>query len=142
MESKHTPSCFSFRSVNPHSFPFFHFFNQFSVPPVPVLEQTPSSSDFFSSEKVVLECKATSSSELIFTWKKNGSPLGSGPNLSQYPDKSVLTITSASPQDSGNYTCVVEGKKKPSQTKESGPVNIQVNGKFCCNIFVVFIERV
>ncbi|CAI5647596.1 unnamed protein product [Oreochromis niloticus] len=97
------------------------------VPPVPVLEQTPSSSDFFSSEKVVLECKATSSSELIFTWKKNGSPLGSGPDLSQYPDKSVLTITSASPQDSGNYTCVVEGKKKPSQTKESGPVNIQVN---------------
>lgn len=141
MESKHTPSCFSFRSVNPHSFPFFHFFNQFSVPPVPVLERTSSWSDVFSSEKVVLECRTTSSSELIFTWKKNGSSLGSSPNLSQSPDKSVLTITATS-QDSGSYTCVVEGKKKPSQTKESGPVNIQVSGKFCCNICAVFIERV
>lgn len=96
------------------------------VPPVPVLERTSSWSDVFSSEKVVLECKATSSSELIFTWKKNGSPLGSGPNLSPSPDKSVLTITATSPQDSGYYTCVVEGKKKPSQTKESGPVEIKV----------------
>ncbi|XP_039904018.1 basement membrane-specific heparan sulfate proteoglycan core protein-like isoform X2 [Simochromis diagramma] len=95
-------------------------------PLVPVLERTSSWSDVFSSEKVVLECKATSSSELIFTWKKNGSPLGSGPNLSPSPDKSVLTITATSPQDSGYYTCVVEGKKKPSQTKESGPVEIKV----------------
>ncbi|XP_063320916.1 obscurin-like [Pelmatolapia mariae] len=96
------------------------------VPLVPVLERTSSWSDVFSSEKVVLECRTTSSSELIFTWKKNGSPLGSSPNLSQFPDKSVLTITATSPQDSGNYTCAVEGKKKPSQTKESGPLNIQV----------------
>ncbi|XP_076734865.1 cell adhesion molecule CEACAM5 isoform X2 [Maylandia zebra] len=95
-------------------------------PPVPVLERTSSWSDVFSSEKVVLECKATSSSELIITWKKDGSPLGSGPNLSPSPDKSVLTITASSTQDSGNYTCVVEGKKKPSQTKESGPVEITV----------------
>ncbi|XP_042083137.1 basement membrane-specific heparan sulfate proteoglycan core protein isoform X4 [Haplochromis burtoni] len=93
-------------------------------PPVPVLERTSSWSDVFSSEKVVLECKATSSSELIITWKKDGSPLG--PNLSLSPDKSVLTITASSTQDSGNYTCVVEGKKKPSQTKESGPVKIKV----------------
>ncbi|XP_026009156.1 hemicentin-1 [Astatotilapia calliptera] len=95
-------------------------------PPVPVLERTSSWSDVFSSEKVVLECKATSSSELIITWKKDGSPLGSGPNLSPSPDKSVLTITATSTQDSGYYTCVVEGKKKPSQTKESGPVEITV----------------
>ncbi|XP_035761493.1 basement membrane-specific heparan sulfate proteoglycan core protein [Neolamprologus brichardi] len=92
------------------------------VPPVPDLERTSSWSDVFSSEKVVLECKATSSSELSFTWKKNGSPLD--PNLSPSPDK--LTITATSTQDSGSYTCVVEGKKKPSQTKESGPVEIKV----------------
>lgn len=90
----------------------------------------------------MLECKATSSSELIITWKKDGSPLGSGPNLSPSPDKSVLTITASSTQDSGYYACVVEGKKKPSQTKESGPVKITVYGKVRCNICAVFIERV
>lgn len=78
----------------------------------------------------MLECKATSSSELIITWKKDGSPLGSGPNPSPSPDKSVLTIIVSSSQDAGYYTCVVEGKKKPSQTKESGPVEIKVIGKY------------
>ena len=59
-------------------------------------------------------------------WRHNGSVLTGGDR--KVMSGTTLTVERALYEDSGNYTCTVEGS---SVTPVSGNMNIIVEGEFC-----------
>ncbi|MEQ2246816.1 hypothetical protein ILYODFUR_003118 [Ilyodon furcidens] len=95
-------------------------------PPVPNLYLTSGSSDVFTSEKVILSCSVSGSSDWTFTWQKDEQPLNQNADFSFPGDGSVLTITVNKKDLTGKYACKGHDQRHGVDTKTSQLVEVKV----------------
>ncbi|XP_038143267.1 hemicentin-1 [Cyprinodon tularosa] len=95
-------------------------------PPEPELVLTSVNLDVFTSEKVVLRCSVSSGSDWIFTWERDGQPLGQNSDFSFPNDGSVLTITANRKDLAGHYTCQGKDQSGVRLTKPSKSLEVKV----------------
>lgn len=121
-------------------FSFLFYFDNFSFGLK--LAQHMSQKSQIVGSKVKLHCLVEQSAEhgLIFEWLKDGShqPLISNSHLKieSGDDESSLTIFKLTPEDSGNYSCVVRTRNPGPQSTDRQSTVLIVKGLCSASIFL------